>query len=349
MNRYYTIMIVPERDRVKTFRIPRPIYKSLAVMATLAIITSGILIYDYYQIVQQLYQNKHLTIENRQLREQVQTFQVKLNALVKDINRIKIFEHKLKIITGLDDVKKKPSDPSDEPDLSKVPSQVKQELISLPPPEALRKNQQYLKIKTLYEQKIASIFGMQTSYTYTKNWTKLTQRSFKLAHDFGLFDYKYELLKRPLSDLEVAIHNLDQFLLDKSSFLQSTPSIIPTQGWITSYYGPRESPHSGRKKMHEGLDIGGRTGTPILAPADGIVSYSGHKTGFGKFVQLDHGYGMETIFGHAHKLLVKEGAKIKRGHTIALLGNTGLSTGPHLHYEIRINGIAVDPLYYILD
>ena len=349
MNRYYTIMIVPERDRAKTFRIPRLVYKSLAFMFILILFISGILLYDYYQIVQQVYQNKHLTIENRELREQIQTFQMKLNSLVKDINRIKIFESKLKVITGLENLDDSKQNSNADPDLTKVPQKIRKQLITLLPSESLSQNQEYLKLKNLYDQKIASIFGMQTNYTYTKNWRKLTQRSFQLANDFSLFDYKYDTLKKPVHDLEVQIHNLDQFLLDKKSILKSTPSILPARGWITSYYGPRKSPHSGRRKMHEGLDIGGKTGTPILASADGVVTFSGHKAGFGKFVQIDHGYGLETIFGHAHKLLVKEGEVVNRGHVIALLGSTGLSTGPHLHYEVRVNGIAVDPLYYILD
>ena len=346
MNRYYTIMIVPERDRVKSFRIPKLVYKSLAFMFILVFIISGILIYDYYQIVQQVYQNKHLTVENRELREQIQIFQMKLNSLVKDINRIKIFENKLRVITGLED---RDESKQEEPDLTSLPPGIKDELITLPPLESLGKDEKYLKLKNLYDQKIASIFGIQDHYAYTKNWNKLTQQSFQLSNDFSLFDYKYNTLKKPLNDLELRIHALDQFLLDKNSMLRSTPSILPARGWITSYYGPRKSPHSGRKKMHEGLDIGGKTGTPILAPADGVVTFSGHKAGFGRFVQIDHGYGLETIFGHAHKLFVKEGETIKRGHHIAFLGNTGLSTGPHLHYEVRVNGIAVDPLYYILD
>ncbi|MCY4644050.1 MAG: M23 family metallopeptidase [Bacteriovoracales bacterium] len=349
MNRYYTIMIVPERDHPKTFRIPRFVYKSLAFMFILLFIVLGILLYDYYQIVQQVYQNKHLTIENRELREQVQVFQMKLNSLVKDINRIKIFEKKLKVVTGLDNLGGSGKSLEEDPDLTLVPPEIKKDLIELPSLESLSKDDDFQKLRGLYEQKIAKIFGMEVGYTYTKNWLKLTQRSFQLAGEFGLFDYKYDALKGPVRNLEVQIHSLDQFLLDKESMLRSTPSIFPTRGWITSYYGPRKSPHSGRKKMHEGLDIGGKTGTPILAPADGVISFSGHKAGFGKFVQIDHGYGLETIFGHAHKLFVREGEKVKRGKTIALLGSTGLSTGPHLHYEVRVNGIAVDPLYYILD
>ncbi len=149
--------------------------------------------------------------------------------------------------------------------------------------------------------------------------------------------------------MEIGIHELDQYLLDKDSFLKSTPTLLPTRGWITSYYGERKNPISGRIKMHEGLDIGARIGSPVLAPADGIITYSGSKPGFGSLVQIDHGYGLETIFAHNKNALVRKGDIVRRGEIIAQVGNTGSSTGPHVHYEIRVNGTPVDPLYYILD
>ena len=131
--------------------------------------------------------------------------------------------------------------------------------------------------------------------------------------------------------------------------LRSTPTLIPTRGWITSYFGMRKSPYSGRLKMHEGIDVGGKRGAPIVAPADGIVTFVGKKPGFGVLVQLDHGYGVESIYAHTKVATVKKGQTIRRGVMIAKVGNTGYSTGPHLHYEIRVNGTPVDPLYYILD
>ena len=101
--------------------------------------------------------------------------------------------------------------------------------------------------------------------------------------------------------------------------------------------------------MHEGLDVGASYGTPIYAPADGVVTFAGNKAGFGLFVQIDHGYGIETIYAHSQKILTKNGDNVKRGDLLAKIGSTGSSTGPHLHYEVRVNGIAVDPLYFVLE
>lgn len=150
--------------------------------------------------------------------------------------------------------------------------------------------------------------------------------------------------------LEQNLHDLYELLSDQKSFLNALPTKKPADGYFTSGFGVRVSPlGEGIEKMHEGLDIANRTGTPIRAPANAIVVFSGKKSGYGQIVILDHGYGLETWYGHASKLLVKQGQTIKRGQTIALIGNLGHSTGPHLHYEVRVHGIPVDPLAYILE
>jgi murein DD-endopeptidase MepM/ murein hydrolase activator NlpD len=101
--------------------------------------------------------------------------------------------------------------------------------------------------------------------------------------------------------------------------------------------------------MHSGIDIATKSGTPIIAPADGIVSFSGTKGAFGKVLVVDHGNGYTTFYGHCKKLHKKVGEKVKRGDTIATVGNTGKSTGSHLHYEVRLNGVATNPTKFILD
>ena len=203
--------------------------------------------------------------------------------------------------------------------------------------------------RQLYEQKIAEDFGLDTSSPYANKWSFLTRKSLQLANSYAEFDAKYFIIKDALKETEVKINELDQFLLNKESILKSTPSLMPAIGNLTSPYGPRLSPYAGRIKFHEGIDIGAPVGTPIVAPADGVITFSGPKPGFGNFVQIVHGYGIETIFGHMASLHVKKGEKVSRGTKIATVGNTGYSTGPHLHYEVRVNGTPVDPIYYILN
>ncbi len=357
-------MIIPEREkRGKTFRIPRIFFHAIMLLIVIFIFLLGILMYDYWSIVKQVYENKHLSIENRQLKEQIQLFQMKMNTLTDDINRIQIFENKLRVITGanltdLDSVikydnKDHPSIPYNNGAKEKFKrssnSKKKNNSLTTKGLKEIRKDPSFIKIKNLYEKKIATNFGLQTGYIYTKKWSKLTKQSFALASKFAMFDYNFNNINKTIQNLEVRIHDLDLFLLDKKSFLKSLPTLIPTRGWLTSFYGPRKSPYSGRVKMHEGIDIGARLGSPIIAPADGIVTYTGNKPGFGIYIQLDHGYGIETIYAHANKSNVTKGKKVQRGDLIALVGNTGYSTGPHVHYEIRVNGTPVDPIFFILD
>jgi len=148
---------------------------------------------------------------------------------------------------------------------------------------------------------------------------------------------------------ETGFESLLVALDNKKNILASTPAIWPTTGWVTSRFGYRKSPFTGLKEFHKGLDISTRKGTPIIAPADGAVIYCGKRGYMGKTVIIDHGHGIVTRYGHCHSYLVKKGSKVKRGDVIAKIGNTGRSTGPHLHYDIRINGISVNPEKYILN
>jgi murein DD-endopeptidase MepM/ murein hydrolase activator NlpD len=147
----------------------------------------------------------------------------------------------------------------------------------------------------------------------------------------------------------ISLQELDHFFKDQKSFLQSTPSIWPTRGWVTSGFGYRESPFTGLRENHEGWDIGARSGSAVRATADGMITVAGRERGYGKLIEIDHGYGIVTRYGHNSKNLIKVGSKVKRGQIVALVGNTGRSTGPHLHYEILVNSVPTNPKNYILE
>ncbi|MEE8556537.1 MAG: M23 family metallopeptidase [Myxococcota bacterium] len=138
-------------------------------------------------------------------------------------------------------------------------------------------------------------------------------------------------------------------LEDQTARLGATPSITPTRGWVTSEFGNRSSPFTGSREFHRGIDIAARPGTPIVAPADGKVRYVGEHRALGRTVIVRHGYGVETFYGHLSEVFVEPGDRIKRGQELASIGSTGRSTGPHLHYQVQINGAPVDPRNYMLD
>lgn len=146
-----------------------------------------------------------------------------------------------------------------------------------------------------------------------------------------------------------AFGELCEYLQDQRSLLASTPAIRPTTGWTSSRFGYRISPFTGGKEFHQGIDIATRRDTPVVAPADGTVKFAGRKGRLGKTLVVDHGNGVVTRYGHLNKLLVERGTRVKRGDKVALVGNTGRSTAPHLHYEVHLNGLPVNPKKYILD
>jgi murein DD-endopeptidase MepM/ murein hydrolase activator NlpD len=148
---------------------------------------------------------------------------------------------------------------------------------------------------------------------------------------------------------EQSLQELSLAAEKKSSRWAATPSIWPVKGWVTSGFGPRVSPFTEKPAWHDGLDIGAAANAPVQAPAQGRVTAVGFDPKLGNVVKVDHGFGIETLYGHLAKSLVKEGQRVKRGEVVGLVGSTGLATGPHLHYMVKVNGQALDPVKYILE
>ncbi len=160
---------------------------------------------------------------------------------------------------------------------------------------------------------------------------------------------KLDKLSAEATRQEQSLQELQAYFQDQKSLLASVPSVWPTRGWVTSDFGSRLDPYTSERVMHAGLDIAGPHGKEVVSPSDGTVVFAGLEGGYGNVVVLDHGYGIKTRYGHLSSIKVKSGEKVKRGDVIAALGNTGRSTGPHLHYEVRVNGIAQNPRKFILD
>jgi murein DD-endopeptidase MepM/ murein hydrolase activator NlpD len=185
-----------------------------------------------------------------------------------------------------------------------------------------------------------SVFeNLNTSLPLSENHTHLLRKMHSQAETVSLAsDVQKENFQSLLEKLKA-----------KRNILAATPSIRPVDGWVTSRFGYRESPFTNRKEFHRGLDMATRKGTPIIAPADGIVTYAGSKGLMGNMLTINHGYGMLTRYGHISKFIKKKGDRVKRGEAVALVGNTGRSTGPHVHYEVHLNGVPVNPEKYILN
>lgn len=158
-----------------------------------------------------------------------------------------------------------------------------------------------------------------------------------------------ERLQSEAVSREDSLSELEKLLHVKREMLTHTPSVWPVQGWVTSGFGYRTNPFTGLTQMHEGLDISNRVGTSVVASANGIVSDVGNDIAHGKIVVLFHGFGMTSSYSHLSKALVRVGQRVKRGDKIAEVGMTGKTTGPHLHYVVKINGVPINPARYILN
>jgi murein DD-endopeptidase MepM/ murein hydrolase activator NlpD len=119
------------------------------------------------------------------------------------------------------------------------------------------------------------------------------------------------------------------------------------KGWLSSYFGKRTDPFNGRQEMHKGLDFAGQMGSEVLATAAGVVSWAGKRYGYGQLIEINHGNGISTRYAHCERILVKVGETVKQGETIGLMGSSGRSTGPHVHYEVLKDGHQVNPTQYV--
>lgn len=220
----------------------------------------------------------------------------------------------------------------------------------------------YQDIKTLKEkmmamQELEQEIRVKNGFDPTKSYfskqnqsvlSKIEDKSKMTASTLQIQETKetVETLKEAIPEKKESLNELIQLLENKNETLSSVPSIYPTVGRITSRFGYRRDPFTGRSKFHEGIDIANAVGTPIYSTADGVATFSERNGGYGNQIIINHGNGFVTVYAHNYKNLVGVGDIVKKGQLIAYLGNTGRSTGPHLHYEIRKNGKVINPINY---
>ena len=184
--------------------------------------------------------------------------------------------------------------------------------------------------------------GTQTSHSVDSNG--LTEQEMIASIKDGI-----DWLSKEATTQEQFLQELSLAAEQKSSRWAATPSIWPVKGWVTSGFGPRVSPFTEKPAWHDGLDIGAAANAPVQAPAQGRITAVGFDPKLGNLVKIDHGFGIETLYGHLAKSLVKEGQRVKRGEVVGLVGSSGLATGPHLHYMVKVHGQTFDPVKYILE
>jgi murein DD-endopeptidase MepM/ murein hydrolase activator NlpD len=335
-NRFFTILVIPERtSQVRRIVIPGWLMRGGLVAGLFGIIIGVIMMLDYWFVMSQIAENKNLKLENRRLRQQVQVYKNKMTTIESTMDRIKTFATRLKVITNIED-------------RSNLVSSLNQKL-----PDAATNIGGFAQKDELGSEGAEGPRPAQAQ-AILPSAAEATAidgdpETAALKRDFEELDSKFSELSYETLLVEQILQDQYELLADQKAFLAALPTRKPAIGYFTSGFGIRKSPFGGRAKMHEGLDIANHPGTPIKATADGTVVFADTKPGYGQMVVLDHGYGLETWYGHTKKILVQKGQKVRRGDQIALLGNSGRSTGPHVHYEVRVHGTPVDPLSYILE
>ncbi|MDH3342382.1 MAG: M23 family metallopeptidase [Gammaproteobacteria bacterium] len=155
-------------------------------------------------------------------------------------------------------------------------------------------------------------------------------------------------LSDQLDSREQQLSILEDVLMSKQIKKETRPAGRPiTKGWTSSYYGKRTDPFTGKLEMHKGMDFAGREGSEIVAVSSGVVTWASSRYGYGNLVEINHGHGYKTRYGHNAKILVQVGDAVEKGQAISLMGSTGRSTGPHVHFEVLLNERQVDPLRFV--
>jgi hypothetical protein len=297
-----------------------PTVKRLKILGLILLLLQGGLLTHYVIQSTQVWELGVLREETAQLRDQTTSFSLSLEDLKRRMLAMKEINQRLRIMLGIED--QRPADMMSGKGGSEVPMDGGQPILSMPP-----------------AAQPALVQDPPPGDAPPAGEKSLTK---KVEQDIAW-------LTRHSTEEERILEELIEAAKDKSARWAATPSIWPVRGWVTSGFGARISPFTGQLAMHDGLDIGASPNTPVQSPANGYVTSAGFDAKMGNVVLIDHGYGIQTEYGHLAKILVRQGHKVKRGDVVALVGSTGHSTGPHLHYMVKLKGQAVNPHNYILD
>lgn len=330
----YTVVVFRgSSSKPLRFSFPRKFVRKLLILAAILIVADLLVVSHYVIRTGEVWQLSAFRAEAMGAREQTAAFSSAIDDLKKRLSAMGEVNQRLRVMLGIDTTKPtgdlangRGGEDGPMPD-GKSGSQGTGEVTSGTGAE------QRLQISEVRD-------GSQSEIDFsTESIEEVTQQVRE----------SLDALVREATQQEETLQSLTQIAEQRSAQWASTPSIWPVRGWVTSGFGPRVSPFTEKPAWHDGLDIGAQANSPVQAPAIGRVVTVAFDSKMGNMVKLDHGYGIETVYGHLAKSLVKEGQRVKRGDVVALVGSTGLSTGPHLHYMVKKNGQALDPTKFILD
>lgn len=325
----YTIVLFSNgTEKPKSISVSSRTLFSLSGVVLSAFLISFTATVDYIQLLLEKNHAHWLRVENEYLKAQFKEIEGKLATLESGLERVDSFSKKLRLITNT-------GSSSDRLLELQVPTREDT-------PQAPTTSSSELRWP-------ANIGPIETSFNKQDYVATGDVGGQAVKSEYSSIAVRLEKVSTGTEAAEQEVLQLWKDLSDKNEILLTTPSIRPTSGWVSSNFGSRISPFSGDLSQHRGLDIAADMGTPIRAPATGIVTAATVDAGYGKVITIDHGHGIVTRYGHCSQMYVKAGQKVRRGDVIGAVGNTGRSTGPHLHYEVRLQGVPVNPERYILE
>ena len=329
-NDSYTVVIFRgSTAKPLRFSFPRKFVRKILILGAI-LITADLLVISHYVVrTGEVWELSAFRSEALSARQQTAAFSTAVDDLKKRLTSMKEVNQRLRVMLGIE--------------APKVGDQFNgRGGEETPLPEGSMLNSVEKPVKGESELQ-SSALGSQSDPAMSAS-REIDQRELVAAVKQGIvwLAKEADVQEQTLQELSVAAEQ-------KSSRWAATPSIWPVKGWVTSGFGPRVSPFTEKPAWHDGLDIGAAANAPVQAPAQGRVTSVGFDPKLGNVVKLDHGFGIETLYGHLAKALVKEGQRVKRGDVVGLVGSTGLATGPHLHYMVKVNGQTFDPTKYILD
>lgn len=309
-NKTYTVMVVPERSsQVRRWIVPHRALVYVMLGVAGFVAVSSFMFVHYAFVIGEASQNRVLKSENVALKARLRMMQDEVARIDTTLQRIDQFSAKVRAITQLNDPERN---------------------LAIGPLDEPSGNGQ-----VLYAP------GERIDYDSELMDSQLAAR---------MIDAKLEQVGLDAMREEKSMRELHDFFVDHPDLLATMPSIRPTASkLLTSSFGERTDPYTNHRVMHKGLDFAADHGAEIHAPADGTVVFAGNRGGYGQALVLDHGFGIQTHFGHLSEFRVQMGQHVDRGQLIGLVGNTGRSTGAHLHYEVRFHGIPQDPSRYIFE
>jgi len=338
---YYSLMLVVDAaSPVRRFRIAKSTLRRFLIGCGFVAALFAVGLWDYTRLRADNVELGSLRVEVAEQREQIQSFESTLSRANAELDQVRELERKVRIIANL-------------PGAAGVGGEGVTELAPPADPELPREAEARppagvpvhrspfgaTDVEPLPGVEKGTFSPDRVQEGMTSPGARHVRYLASLAESATLrADERNDSLTLLLGELE-----------DKRRRLASMPSVWPAKGWLTSRFGPRISPFTGRRQHHAGIDIAARLGTSIRAPARGRVSSIGSRGPLGNSLTLDHGFGVKTFYGHTDEILVGVGDTVDRGQEVATIGNSGRSTGPHLHYAVHVNGKARNPLDYIFD